>query len=188
MMNSTTYSPSLNPDSWLRQYYFARAVFSILWVLAALTIGRQFPAAAFLLIVYPLWDAAANYVDASRNGGLSNNRTQAFNVAVSVIVTLAVIVALTMSMNWVLGVIGVWAFFSGLLQLATAVRRWKTSSGQWSMILSGGQSAAAGVFMLFQAQMPTEPSISAVAGYAGFGAFYFLVSAISLAVKERRAA
>lgn len=187
-MTSITHSPSLKPDSWLKQYYFTRAAVSILWVVAALTIGREFPAAAFLIIIYPLWDAAANYVDASRNGGLSSNRTQAFNVAVSVIVTLAVVAALTVSMNLVLGVIGVWAFLSGLLQLATAVRRWKTSSGQWAMILSGAQSAAAGVFMLFQAQMPTAPSITAVTGYAGFGAFYFLVSAISLAVKQKRAA
>ncbi len=34
--------------------------------------------------------------------------------------TIAVIIALTMNMNWVLGAFGLWAIFSGLLQLGTA--------------------------------------------------------------------
>ena len=33
---------------------------------------------------------------------------------------------------------------------------------------------------------PTPPDIAAIAGYAGFGAFYFLLSAIWLAVKSAR--
>ncbi len=174
-------------NTWLKQYYFARACFSIVWVAAALAIGRQSPpSAAFLLTIYPVWDAVANSVDASRNGGLAGNRTQAFNVAVSLIVTVAVLAALTMSFNWVIAVYGLWAIFSGLLQLATAVRRWKTSGGQWPMILSGGQSAITGAFLIFQAQVPTPPSIANIAGYAAFGAFYFLVSAISLTVSGRR--
>jgi uncharacterized membrane protein HdeD (DUF308 family) len=172
-------------EIWLKQYYFARATFSVAWVVAALTLGRQSSLiAALLLTIYPVWDAATNYVDALRNGGLFRNQAQAFNVAISLGVTLAVIVALTMSMNWVLGVFGGWAIFSGLLQLSTAVRRWKTSGGQWPMILSGGQSAVAGVIL--QARMPTSPSIANVAGYAGFGAFYFLVSAIWLTVSGMR--
>ena len=179
---------SRGQDRWLKLYYFARAAFSVVWVLAALTAGRQSPSiAAVLLIGYPLWDAAANYVDASRNGGLAANPTQTFNVAVSLVVSLAVVIALMMNMNWVLGVFGAWAIFSGLLQLATAIRRWKTSGGQWAMILSGGQSAVAGAFFIVQAQMPAPPSIANVAGYAAFGAFYFLVSALWLSVSHLRA-
>ena len=172
---------------WLTRYYFTRAAFSIIWVAAALTAGRQsFTIAAILLIIYPAWDAVANYVDAARNGGLANNRSQAINVAVSLVMTVAVIVALTMSMNWVLGVFGLWAIFSGLSQLATAVRRWTTTGGQWTMILSGGQSAIAGAFFIAQALKPIEPSIANVAGYAGLGAFYFLVSAVWLTVSQMR--
>ncbi|RWC47907.1 DUF308 domain-containing protein [Mesorhizobium sp.] len=174
-------------DYWLKRYYFARAAFSVIWVAAALTAGRQsFTVAAILLIIYPAWDAAANYVDAARNGGLANNRSQAINVAVSSVMTLAVTVALTMSMNWVLGGFGLWAIFSGLLQLATAVRRLKTTGGQWTMILSGGQSAIAGAFFIAQALKPDEPSIANVAGYAGLGALYFLVSAVWLTVSQMR--
>lgn len=173
--------------AWLKKYYFTRAAFSLLWFLIALTVGHQStPVAAALLIAYPAWDAFANSWDASRNGGLSRNPSQAFNLAVSVLVTIAVAIALTTSMNWVLGVFGVWAIFSGLLQLATGVRRWKITSGQWSMILSGAQSSLAGGFFISQALTPKSPSIADVAGYAAFGAFYFLVSAISLAVRTRR--
>ncbi|MGO7428206.1 DUF308 domain-containing protein, partial [Rhizobium ruizarguesonis] len=88
--------------------------------------------------------------------------------------------------NWVLGVFGLWAIFSGLLQLGTAVRRWRTNGGQWAMILSGGQSAVAGAFFIAQAQMPEAPSIANIAGYAGLGAFYFLVSAVWRSVTQMR--
>ncbi len=188
MSNKTSSTISSN-EFWLKRYYFARAAFSIVWVIAALAVGRQSPGvAAFLLIIYPAWDAAANFVDAGRNGGLADNRSQAFNFSVSSLMTVIVMFALTMSMNWVLAVFGLWAIFSGLLQLSAAVRRWKTNGGQWVMILSGGQSAVAGIFFVLQARMPDEPSIANVAGYAGLGAFYFLVSAIWLSVSHVRAA
>jgi hypothetical protein len=47
-------------------------------------------------------------------------------------------------------------------------------------------SGVRGAFFIAQAQMPTRPSIANIAGYAGFGAFYFLVSAIWLSVSETR--
>ena len=43
---------------------------------------------------------------------------------------------------------------------------------QSAMISSDGQPAVAGALLIFQAQMPQEPSISAVAGYAGVGGAY----------------
>ena len=187
MANNKTSLAASGNEQWLKQYYFTRAAFSVLWVAAAFAFGqRSFAVAAILLIIYPAWDAVANGVDAARSGGFAVNRSQTINVTASSIMTLAVIVALTMSMNWVLGAFGLWAIFSGLLQLGTALRRWKTSGGQWAMILSGGQSAVAGALFIFQAQMPQEPSISTVAGYAGVGAFYFLVSAIWLSVTHIR--
>ncbi|WEJ10750.1 DUF308 domain-containing protein [Sinorhizobium prairiense] len=187
MSNEQKASATRGNDQWLKQYYFTRAAFSVLWVAAALTAGQQsFAVAAALLIIYPAWDAAANVVDAARSGGFAVNRSQVINVTASSIMTIAVILALMMNMNWVLGAFGLWAIFSGLLQLGAAVRRWKTNGGQWAMILSGGQSALAGALFIFQAQMPQEPSISTVTGYAGVGAFYFLVSAIWLSVSVSR--
>ena len=180
-------NPASAQERWLKLYYFARAGFSVLWVAAAFTLGQQTPSiAAVLLIAYPAWDALANYADASRSGGLGRNRTQGINVIVSLITALAVAMTLQRSMNAVLGVFGVWAILSGLLQLGTAVRRWTRYGAQWAMILSGGQSALAGVFFIVQARMPAAPSITALAGYAAVGAAYFLASAVWLSVSEWR--
>ncbi|MDB5527061.1 MAG: hypothetical protein JWR51_164 [Devosia sp.] len=180
----TNLAPSTQ-ERWLTRYYFSRAAFSAAWVAVTLTLGQQYPLfGAVLLVIYPLWDAAANYMDAAQNGGLAQNRTQALNVFVSLATTLGVLVTLQMGLSAVLVVFGAWAFLSGLLQLATAIRRWKTGA-QWAMILSGGQSALAGAFFVVQAQAPVSAVIPTIAGYAGFGAIYFLVSALWLVVSKR---
>jgi len=174
-------------EQWLKLYYFIRAAFSVAWVVAAFAVGPSSAAiAGALLVLYPAWDAAANLVDALRSGGLAQNRTQALNVLVSLVTTVAVLVALQMSMNGVLGVFGAWAILSGLLQLGTAIRRWRSFGAQWAMVLSGGQSALAGGFFIAQALTPAVPSIANVAGYAGVGALYFLVSAVWLTVSDWR--
>jgi hypothetical protein len=174
-------------ERWLKHYYFIRTAFSAIWVALAFSIGQHSPVgAAVLLVVYPAWDALANYVDMSRSGGMAENRTQATNVLISVLTAVAVIVAWTVNMNGVLGVFGVWAILAGLLQLGTAVRRWKRFGAQWAMILSGGQSALAGTFFIVQAHAPMPPAIAKVAGYAAVGAVYFLVSALLLSVGQLR--
>lgn len=174
-------------EQWLKVYYFIRAAFSVAWVVAAFAVGPSSAAiAGALLVLYPAWDAAANFVDALRSGGLAQNRTQALNVLVSLVTTVAVLVALWMSMNLVLAVFGAWAILSGLLQLGTAIRRWRSFGAQWAMVLSGGQSALAGGFFIFQATTPMSPTIANVAGYAAVGAVYFLVSAVWLTVTEWR--
>jgi hypothetical protein len=154
-----------NPNAALRNYYFLRAVVAFVWVAAAFTLGASNPLiGAVLLVVYPAWDALANLLDARANGGYRVNRTQMVNAAVSVF--------------------GVWAVLAGMLQLLTGVRRWRTYGAQWAMVLSGGQSVLAGVFFVLMAAKPTALSITSVAGYAGFGAFYFLVSALWLTFRK----
>ena len=176
-----------DPGHWLRSYYSVRAAFSFIWVAAVLLIAPASTlAAAALLLIYPAWDAAANAVDARRNGGLRDNPTQAVNTVVSSLTTVAVAVGLADSMNVVLGIFGIWAALSGLLQLATAIRRWKQVGAQWVLIVSGAQSAAAGVLFLREAAAPVTPNAAAIAPYAAFGALYFLVSALWLFVAGRR--
>lgn len=178
-------------ERWLKLYYFTRAAFSIAWVAAAFAAGSSSALiAGALLVLYPAWDAAANFVDALRSGGFGQNRTQALNVLASLATTVAVLIALQMSMNLVLAVFGGWAILAGLLQLGTAIRRWESFGAQWAMVLSGAQSALAGGFFIFQASTPAVPSIATVTGYAAVGALYFLVSAIWLTVGgwRRRAA
>lgn len=175
-------------SNWLRSYYFVRALFSIVWIIAAILSGGQSALASLLLVIYPAWDAAANLVDARSNGGLKANPAQTFNVAVSTITTAAVIIAVLNSTYAVLAVFGVWAILSGLLQLSAAVRRWRTYGAQWAMILSGAQSTLAGGFMISQSFGTTPPSILDIAPYAGFGAFYFLLSAVWMTVAAYRKA
>lgn len=186
----STPHPSLatsDPERWLNGYYLARAAVSACWIALAFTVGQQSPAVATaLLVVYPAWDAAANYWDASRDGGLTGNRTQAVNVVVSLATTVVVAAALFLGMNWVLGVFGAWATLSGLLQLGTAVRRWKSVGAQWAMALSGAQSAVVGGFFIAKARTPLTESLTTLTGYAAMGAVYFLISAVWLAVKRRR--
>jgi uncharacterized membrane protein HdeD (DUF308 family) len=102
------------------------------------------------------------------------------------VVAIAVIVVLRVNTSLVLDVFGVWAVLSRLLQLATAVGRWKRFGAQWAMILSGGQPALAGAFFIAQAHAPVLPAIVKVAGCAGVGAIYFLVSALWLSAGQLR--
>ena len=179
----------ISPQSnWLQSYYFTRAIFSITWIAAAILFSGQPLPAAFLLVIYPLWDALANLVDARVNGGLRVNPSQALNVVVSIVTALAVVVAAYNSTYAVLAVFGAWAILSGLLQLYTGVRRWRTYGAQWVMILSGAQSALAGGFMLSQSLGTVAPTILDIVPYAAFGAFYFLLSAIWLTVAAYRKA
>lgn len=179
--------PVQSSSSWLKSYYFVRFAFSAAWVAVAFSIAKNVPAlAAVMLVAYPAWDALANFIDARRNGGLAPNKTQSLNLIISAITTVAVFVALADSMNSVLAVFGIWAVLSGLFQLATAVRRWKSYGAQWAMILSGAQSALAGVFFVKMAGAAAPVAIVDIAPYAAFGAFYFLVSAIWLTVSNAR--
>lgn len=172
--------------AWLKSYHFTRFAVSTAWVLLAFTVAKTIPPlAATMLVAYPAWDALANFVDAQRTGGLNRNKTQLLNFVISIITTVVVAIALGKSMNAVLAVFGVWAVLSGLFQLATAVRRWK-SGAQWAMVLSGAQSALAGIFFVKMADSAATIDITNVAPYVAFGAFYFLVSAIWLTVSDAR--
>ena len=184
-----TLSPAFETADALKRYYFLRAGVAAAWVAAAFTIGAANPVvAAILLVLYPAWDAFANARDAQANGGFKANASQTLNLVVSGVTSLAVLLALRAGMHAVLAVFGAWAVLAGLLQLATGVRRWRAYGAQWAMILSGAQSALAGAFFVKQATGPATPSITTIAPYAAFGAIYFLVAAIGLAVKHRRRA
>lgn len=183
-------SPSRVSLVTLGRYYRLRAIVAAAWVAAAFVIAPSNTlVASVLLVLYPAWDAFANARDAQANGGFRANAPQAVNTAVSAVTALAVLVALQIDMRLVLVLFGVWAVVAGLLQLIAGARRWRVYGAQWAMVLSGAQSALAGGFFVSRAAGPAaEPVITVIAPYAAFGAFYFLVSAILLAVKTRRRA
>ncbi|MER9948143.1 DUF308 domain-containing protein [Mesorhizobium sp. M0047] len=179
--------PAPSASGWLKRYYFTRFAFSAAWVVIAFSVAKSVPPlAAIMLVGYPAWDALANFIDAQRSGGLGRNKSQLLNFIFSILTAIAVAVALRSSMHSVLVVFGIWAGFSGIFQLATAVGRWKSFGAQWAMILSGAQSALAGVFMILMARGPDPVGIANIAPYAAFGAFYFAVSAIWLAISDAR--
>lgn len=190
MTSVATYSQVLavsNPQSdWLKRYYGARALFSVIWVALAFSVGSSHPdIAAVLLVVYPLWDAAANVFDGKRNGGLRSNPTQLINAGISAIVTIAVATTVERDVHIAIGVIGVWAALSGILQLATGVRRWRETSAQWPQILSGAQSCLAAAHIIGQAtDSSVRIGVTIVAPYAAFGALYFAISAALLTWKR----
>jgi hypothetical protein len=176
------------PDrEWLKTYYYLRFAVSAVWVALAFTIARTIPQlAAVMLVAYPTWDALGNYLDAGRSGGLARNKSQMLNFVVSIVTAVAVAVTLSHGMHAVLQIFGIWAILSGLFQLITGVRRWTSYGAQWAMILSGAQSGLAGAFMLSKAAGPARVGVADIAPYAAFGAFYFLVSAVSLTVSDAR--
>jgi uncharacterized membrane protein HdeD (DUF308 family) len=185
-MTTSTNAQGPNAD-WLKTYYYLRFGVSTVWVALAFTLGKSMPAlAAVMFVAYPAWDAIANYLDASHSGGLGRNKSQMLNFVVSIVTAVAVASALSHGTHDALKVFGIWASLSGLFQLITGVVRWKSYGAQWAMILSGAQSILAGVFMLKQAAGPQLVGVADVAPYAAFGAFYFLISAVSLTISDAR--
>jgi hypothetical protein len=176
----------------LRNFYALRAGVAAVWVALAFTVGEKTPAiGSLLLVLYPAWDALANGLDARANGGFRANPPQTLNLVVSLIATFGMIAGAlnpALGIHFMIAVFGVWAVLAGVFQLVTGVRRWKTSGAQWAMVLSGAQSALAGVFFVIMTRGTADLSIATVAGYAGFGAFYFLVSALWLTFRKPKAA
>lgn len=164
----------------LRTLYYLRSAFSVIWaVLISIFTKNNTSVAIGLLILYPAWDVVGTLIDIKISNNVENSKTQYFNAIISAITTIAVAIALQNGVPEALIVFGAWAILTGLIQLIMAVRRKKKVAGQWPMIISGGQSMIGGSSFIILAHMPTM-GIASLAGYAAFGAFYYLLSAIRL--------
>ncbi|WP_448331440.1 DUF308 domain-containing protein [Streptomyces sp. DSM 41534] len=106
-------------------------------------------------------------------------------MALGLAATAGMIIAAFSTIGKALLVFGVWALLSGAIQLVVAIRRRRTVGGQWPMVISGGQSVLAGATVAATSASATS-SLSTVAGYSAFGAFWFLVSVIALSIRSRR--
>ena len=159
----------------LRRLYFVRFAFALVWaVLLFATASELNPLSVSLLVLYPLFDAAAAVVDlrSSRSTGLY------LNIAISSLAAVGLALACAAGIPAVLRVWGAWAIVSGLIQLAVGVSR-RRLGAQWPMILSGGISTLAGTSFIVQAAA-TSASLTSLAGYALLGGIFFLVSAVRL--------
>ncbi|GAB3450388.1 membrane protein [Streptomonospora sediminis] len=185
MVTSETTSASAFAKA-LRRLYFIRFAFAAAWaVLVFLASTTAGPLLAALLVVYPLFDAAAVLWQLRTERDPQRPKTAEWiNVVVSVIVAVALGAASTVSIAAALAVWGVWAIGAGIPQLVTAIRG-RRSGGQVPQMLSGGISVLAGASFLAQA-LQGGGNIAGVGGYAALGGVFFLVSAIRLSILLRK--
>jgi len=170
----------------LRKLYFIRAAFSVVWViLVALFAKTSMEISTVLLIIYPAWDVVGTFLDIRANHSNPFKTPQYVNAVISGITTVAVGIALQKGIPEALMVFGAWAIGTGLIQLILGLRRRKFLGGQWPMIISGGQSIIGGTSFILLAHDPTK-GITSLAGYAAFGAFYYLLAAFRLSKTVNR--
>jgi uncharacterized membrane protein HdeD (DUF308 family) len=185
MTTVNTAAPGIsNTASALRRLYFVRFGFAIVWALVMFTTAKHIgPLAATLLVIYPLFDAAAAVVDARASRGTGRPTFLFVNIAVSLLAAVALAFADASGIPAVLRVWGIWAIVAGLIQLLVGVTR-RTMGGQWPMIVSGGISALAGGSFIATASTK-NPTLTNAIGYAIPGAIFFLISALRLGTLGR---
>ena len=181
-MTTSVSTASVAPS--LRKLYFVRFGFALVWGAAVFAVGSSLsPLTAVLLVLYPLFDAAAAFIDlrASRAAG-SSVVLLSVNIALSVLAAVGLAIAATSGVPAAFGVWGAWALTAGLVQLIVGIRR-RALGGQWVMIISGGLSVLVGGAFIAMAG-GSSASVSSLGGYAILGGIFFLISALRL----RRAA
>jgi uncharacterized membrane protein HdeD (DUF308 family) len=165
----------------MQKLYFIRAAFSVTWVILVALFAKTYESAGIiLLIIYPAWDVIGTFMDIRANRGTLSATPQYINAAISTITTIAVAIAIQKGVPEALIVFGIWAIATGLIQMILGIRRRKLLGGQWPMIISGGQSILGGSSFIYLTHDPSK-GITSLAGYAAFGAFYYLFAAIRLA-------
>ncbi len=178
-MTTAAASSSTGSPSALRNLYFVRFGFAIVWAALMFAVGSSIgPLSATLIVLYPLFDVAAAIVDARSSGASGPARGLYVNIAISSLTAIGLVFAVTSGIPAVLRVWGVWAVVAGIVQLVVALTR-RTLGGQWAMIASGGISVLAGTSFFLQAGAEGQ-ALSSVAGYATLGGIFFLVSALRL--------
>ncbi|MFF4829219.1 DUF308 domain-containing protein [Streptomyces sp. NPDC001312] len=190
-MTSSTTTTTPTPSG-LRSLYLIRVAFSLIWVALVVTTSaslvstdRPTVIAAVLLVIYPLWDVIATLLERRMASTGSTDRVGTTNVALGLATAAGMIIAVFSTIGTVLLVFGIWGLLSGAIQLVVAIRRRRTVGAQWPMVISGGLSVLAGASIAAMSASATS-SLSTVAGYSAFGAFWFLVSVIALSIRSRR--
>jgi hypothetical protein len=167
----------------LRNLYFVRTIVQFTWAATVIGTSVSNPAlGATLLILYPLWDVACTVYDLKASAGSNSAATQYVNGAVGVITAIAIGLTGHSHPQYAVAAFGGWAFIAGLLQLVVGIVRKQRLGGQWAMILSGAQSLVAGVAFALGG-LGGKVHIKDLAGYALFGALYFLIGGILLSRK-----
>ena len=160
----------------LRNLYFTRTAVQLLWAGIVIATAASSPAlAAGLLILYPLWDVACTVYDLRSSSRSGTPTAQYLNVVLGSLAAIGISVTAFKSPQQAVVTFGAWAFAAGLAQFAVGISRRKQLGGQWAMILSGIQSAAAGVAFILGG-LHDKTHIKDLGGYAIFGGIYFLIA------------
>jgi uncharacterized membrane protein HdeD (DUF308 family) len=160
----------------LRNLYFTRTAVQLLWASIVIATAASSPElAAGLLILYPLWDVACTVYDLRSSTRSGPPTAQYVNVVLGSVAAIGIFVTAFRSPQQAVVTFGAWAFAAGLAQLAVGISRRKQLGGQWAMILSGIQSAAAGVAFILGG-LHDKTHIKDLGGYAIFGGVYFLIA------------
>jgi hypothetical protein len=163
----------------LRQLYFVRFGFALIWAILIIATGSDIgPVSATLLVIYPLFDVTAAVVDLRASRGTRPAKGLYLNIALSLSAAVGLGVAAASGVPDVLRVWGVWAITAGLVQLVVALNR-RALGGQLPQILSGGISVLAGGSFIAGASAD-DPALTTIGGYALLGGIFFLVSALRL--------
>jgi hypothetical protein len=175
-MTTQTFQAARN----LRNLYFVRTIVQAIWAGAVIATALKNPAlAATLLILYPLWDVACTLYDLKASAGSDSPTIHYLNAAAGVITAIAIGLTVYSHTQYAVAAFGGWAFVAGLLQLVVGIVRRQRLGGQWAMILSGTQSTLAGVAFLLGG-LSGKTHIKDIAGYALFGALFFLIAGVLL--------
>jgi|SRR5579862_996827 len=160
----------------LRNLYFTRTAVQLLWAGIVIATVASSPAlAAGLLILYPLWDVACTVYDLRSSTRSGSPTARYVNVVLGSLAAIGIALTAFKSPPHAVVTFGAWAFAAGLAQLAVGISRRKQLGGQWAMILSGIQSAAAGVAFILGG-LHDKTHIKDLGGYAIFGGVYFLIA------------
>ncbi|MGA9568179.1 MAG: hypothetical protein WBS19_21840 [Candidatus Korobacteraceae bacterium] len=180
---------SLESTRSLRNLYFVRTAFQGVWAASVITTAIKQPRiAAVLFLLYPLWDVACTVYDLNTLSKSGSSRTsQIVNAVLGVAAAVGIGLTVFQTPIYAVAIFGLWAFGAGVLQLVVGlIRRKEFGGGQWSMILSGAQSALAGIAFIVLG-LHDKKHIGDVGGYAIFGALYFLIGGILLTRKLSKA-
>ena len=176
----------------LSKLYFVRTGVSLAWVITLSTLSSSLgqasaPSAviAVLLVLYPLADAVATFVDIRTTPIESQTLFQRINLVISLLAAVAVAVVAERGFGAILEVFGLWAILSGAIQLIVGLRRHTLISAQWFMVISGGGSTFAGATFVKWSGSPHD-GLATLLQYSTGGAAWYLIAAVWLAVSSFR--
>src|ERR1700722_17909649 len=160
----------------LRNLYLTRTAVQLLWAgVVIATAANSAALAAGLLILYPLWDVACTVYDLRSSTRSGPPTAQYINIVLGSLAAIGIALTAFKSPQQAVVTFGAWAFAAGLAQLAIGISRRKQLGGQWAMILSGLQSAAAGVAFILGG-LHDKTHVKDLGDYAIFGGVYFLIA------------